>query len=301
MIVINDSKSQLNNCITQRVPEPLHHLIPKRWSKIGDVLILHIDPLLNSHRKIISECLLENIPNIRLVAQKQGPITTWARKPYLVRLAGKGSNETLHKENKCLFKIDPFALLFSPGNHKERKLIPTKIRKNDIIIDMFSGVGQFSIPIAIHAKPQHVYAIEKNPLAFNYLKQNIELNKVQSLITPILGDAINKTPIKVADQVIMGLIPPDPIGFLPKALTSIRNVGTIYFHAAYPEKKLDKTFQARLQKCPEAIQNHITNYTIRVIKKFAPKILHVVIEIEAKSLDPSQIKTTEVNVGTYSA
>ena len=284
-----NNKSALIECISQKIPPPLHSIIPEHWFIIGDVLILQIAPSLQPYQDLVAFCFLEHIPNIRIVAKKTGPTKSWQRVPSIQMLAGMGPTETLHKENGCLFKIDPFKLLFSPGNRKERQYLPTTVKENEIIVDMFACVGQFSIPIAVKAQPQHVYAIEKNPIAFHYLKENVTLNKVPSIITPLLGDASSSTPQKIADQVIMGLIPPDPLDYLPQALAALRGMGIIHFHASYPASSIEATLESRLELLHPSIRKHIQEYNIRFIKKYSPKISHIVAELTAQSLDPKRI------------
>ena len=201
-----------------------------------------------------------------------------------MRILGTGSNQTIHKENHCKFLLDPFRILFSPGNLKERQFLPTIIKPNETIIDMFACVGQFTIPIAVHAQPQQVYAIEKNPVAFRYLKHNILMNHISHKVTVIKGDSKEKTPSSIADRVIMGLIPPDPLNYLPEALSAIKKEGIIHFHGSYPVKNLNTTVMNRLTPFLESTSTQITIQNIRVIKKYAPNILHVVVDLQIKKI-----------------
>jgi tRNA (guanine37-N1)-methyltransferase len=61
---------------------------------------------------------------------------------------------------------------------------------------MFAGVGTFSVLMAKHGGAQTVFSIDVNPIAVEYMQTNIRLNRVQSQVAPILGDA---------KQVIQGL------------------------------------------------------------------------------------------------
>ena len=74
------------------------------------------------------------------------------------------------------------------------------------VVDLFAGVGQFSIPIAVHAKPGVIHAIELNPIAHGYLCENIRLNRVGHLVSPIKGDCEAVAPRGIADRVLLGIL-----------------------------------------------------------------------------------------------
>jgi tRNA (guanine37-N1)-methyltransferase len=70
---------------------------------------------------------------------------------------------------------------FSPRLSQERLRIAQKVRGGEVVIDMFAGVGPFSIQIAKKFNNVKVYAIDTNPVAIQFLKQNIALNKIENI------------------------------------------------------------------------------------------------------------------------
>ena len=84
---------------------------------------------------------------------------------------------------------------FSPRLATEREKITNQVNNGETIIDMFTGVGPFSIAIA-HNKKVEIYAIDINPDAIHYLGKNIILNKIQGKIIPILGDVKDVLKVK---------------------------------------------------------------------------------------------------------
>lgn len=96
---------------------------------------------------------------------------------------------------------------------------------------MFAGVGPFAIMAAKHANPEKVIAIEKNPAAAEYLKQNIKLNKVENTVKGIQGD-VKKVIPKLEhkfDRVIMPL-PEKAENFLNLAKQSTVKEGIIHLY-----------------------------------------------------------------------
>lgn len=54
------------------------------------------------------------------------------------------------------------------------------------VIDLCAGSGAISVTVAKHCPNARVWAVEKSPEAFDYLKRNIKRNGAS--VTPILGD-----------------------------------------------------------------------------------------------------------------
>lgn len=94
-----------------------------------------------------------------------------------------------------------------PGNIKE-KLRLAKIDCTDqIVVDLFSGIGYFSLIFAVHCNAKHVYCCEWNPDALEALRRNIQLNKMEHRMTICAGDNRLVCPVNIAHRVQMGLIP----------------------------------------------------------------------------------------------
>ncbi|MEM2192063.1 MAG: class I SAM-dependent methyltransferase family protein, partial [Candidatus Hadarchaeales archaeon] len=213
---------------------------------------------------------------IETVAIRTGPVRGWQRAPEIKVIAGNPSTETIHRENGCLFKLDVARMIFSKGNIFERARIPRLVREGEVVVDMFAGVGQFSIPIAKHARPAKIYAVEKNRETFGYLLENIRMNKVGHLIHPIFGDCKEVAPRGVADRVIMGIIHVTHT-YLPTAIDVLKpSGGIIHYHETVPYRMLFDRPVKRILNATEGREVKIIER--RVVKKYSPNIAHVVID-----------------------
>ena len=103
-------------------------------------------------------------------------------------IAGENRTETVIKENNILYKLDVARIEFSKGNFKERKRVWKSVRKDEVIVDMFAGIGYFTLPLAKFSQAKLIYAIDLNPKAIEYLKENLRMNYVSHKVVPILGD-----------------------------------------------------------------------------------------------------------------
>ena len=97
-------------------------------------------------------------------------------------IAGEDNPIVEHKEHEVIYRFDITKIMFSKGNINERKYLATLVRENEIIVDMFAGIGYFSLPIAKNAKPAKIYSIELNPDSFYYLVENIKINHLEEKI-----------------------------------------------------------------------------------------------------------------------
>ena len=121
---------------------------------------------------------------------------------------GERKSETIHKEYGCVFKIDLKKAYFSPRLSYERLRIAKLVKPGEVVLNMFAGVGCYSISIAKHSEPLKVFSIDINPVAFQLLHENSRLNRVEAVVVPIQGDAkqvIDTELLNVADRVLMPL------------------------------------------------------------------------------------------------
>lgn len=254
------------------IPESEKKLLPSGWQVLGNIIIVSLRRELEFRKTEIGRALLSLYPKCRTVLLDRG-INGRMRQPVREIIAGE-SAETIHKENGCLFKIDALKLMYSQGNLAERKRMG-KLGKNETIVDMFAGIGYFSIPMAVHSKPKRIYAIEINPVAFGYLKENIKLNGVEDIIEPVSGDCAAVTPHGIADRVIMGYL--DAHEYLEQGIRALVSGGILHYHEAVPEAVENRPVE-RITEAARKLGGKIEIIKTRRIKKYSPGVWHVVVD-----------------------
>lgn len=232
---------------------------------IGDILVVKQD--------VENPQELLEIPGVKRVV-KLGHIKGLKREPEVKVLFGDGT-ETIHKENHCLFKMDVSKVMWSKGNTGERKRMSTMPEDGETIVDMFAGIGYFSIPMAVHSKPAKIYSVEINPVSYNYLCQNTVLNRVEDVVKPILGDCREAAPRRIADRVLMGYIG-NTNEYLPVAMDILKDGGVIHYHESVPDcikfkRPVDRIKDAAGERGVQVLNE-------RIIKPYSPGVYHVVID-----------------------
>ena len=241
-----------------------------KWKKIGNILILDNKFTVQSDTQLKELSDKHNVKTIMKVDHIYGT----KREPVIKLLYGNDT-ETINKENGCLFKLDLKKVMWSKGNNNERIRIAKLVEDNETVIDMFAGIGYFSIPIGVHSNAKQIYSIEINPNSFHYLKENIKLNKISN-ITPLLGDCINITPDYKADRIIMGYVKTTH-HYLKVAIDSLNKGGVIHYHETVPEKLMDIRPINRIKEL--AGDRQVEFLKLNKVKKYSPGVFHVVCDV----------------------
>jgi len=239
-----------------------------KYQKIGDIIIL------NKKDKEAAERLLSYQPNTKTIMYRTGSIFGKFREPKIKKLAGNGT-VTVHKEHGCKFKLDVEKIMWSKGNHRERVRLISKVQRGEFVVDMFAGIGYFSIPIAKKSKASRVYSVELNPVSFSFLLDNIKLNRVRKIEAINADCAKVEIPEKV-DRVLMGLLP-SAKDYLSNALELVKKGGMIHYHGLdgkEPDNLWNEVKEAckkKKMKCELAGKSKV--------KSWNPKKFHWVLDV----------------------
>jgi tRNA (guanine37-N1)-methyltransferase len=219
------------------LPDELREHLPSSYDVLGSIAVVKLSDEVVSHASEIGKAIIATQKAIRTVCSDVGVADEFRTRKVEV-IAGEHEFETVHKEYGLVFRIDISKVFFSPRLATERELVSNQVAPGEVVIDMFAGVGPFSIMIAKSRSPKVVYAIDSNPDAIRYMEENIALNKV-SCVKPILGDAREETAsLEKADRIIMNL-PHSAHEFMPEAIRALKPGGTIHYYEIAEEDQLE--------------------------------------------------------------
>ena len=264
--------------LSKDIPPNLLDDIPNKWEIIGEVLIVKLPNNLLHHKELIGKVYADFL-GCKTVLNDVGGISGELREPDVEIIYGSNETETIHKENGVRYKLDPQKIMFSSGNMDERIRMATISNKGRTIVDLFAGIGYFTLPIAVHSKPKKIFACEKNKTAYKYLTENIALNNVNSIVEPLFGDNRDTAPENVADRVIMGYFGGTEV-FLPTAIKSLKDgKGIIHFHEKYSEKLVPDKPMESIQLVADDFNKKVELLQYKHVKSYAPGISHYVFDI----------------------
>jgi tRNA (guanine37-N1)-methyltransferase len=257
---------------------------PSSFDIIGHIAIIEVPERLKRKKKLIAKVIMELNKHIKTVLEKASE----RKGVYRIRkyrfLAGEKNFETIHKEYGCFFKLDPTKVYFSPRELTERQRIVSQVKENEVVMVMFAGVGPYAIQIAKkQPKVKEVIAIEINPVAVKYAKENVVMNKVQDKVKVIEGDVREKCKdfYGKCDRVVMPL-PKGAEDFLDIAVKCLKNKGYIHFYNWGAEPKI---FENAEKIVKEKLGNLGVKYKIinkRKVLPYAPRKWKVCLDIYVK-------------------
>jgi len=248
---------------------------------VGDVAILKLPRELLAKKRIIGEAVMQVHKNVRVVLNQIGPVSGEFRTRSLEVIAGENRTTTFHRESGCVFKVDLARVYFSPRLSTERMRIARLVKPGEVVVNMFAGIGCYSILIARYADPKVVYSIDINPAAYELLVENVRLNKVGNKVVPILGDCrevIREQLAGVCDRVLMPL-PEFGREFLPTAILAVGKRGIIHFYDYGWEPD---PFSPSEQYVLRVLEEHgLTGEILekRKVRSYAPRCYHIVLDI----------------------
>lgn len=270
---------KIKKSLSTTVPPELIKNLPDKWEKIGEVVIIRLPDELKRYKEQIGK-VYSDVLECKTVLQDISGISGVYREPDVEFIYGTTMTETIHKENGIKYKLDPQKIMFSSGNMDERLRMAQVSHKDETVVDLFAGIGYFTLPIAVHGRPKTVFACEINPVAYNYLCDNIVLNKVASIVEPLLGDNRETAPEGVADRVVMGYIMKTD-RYLPVAFRCLKDSGgVVHYHDVCPNKFFPDRPLKILQEVAGKYGREAKLLTFKHVKSYAPRVSHVVLDVE---------------------
>ena len=269
-------KKALENVLSEKESEDLF----SAFDQIGDIIIVRIPDSLLSKKKIIGETLLEQVKTAKSVFYQSSSVEGDFRTRELEILAGVDKTETEYKEFGCRFIVDVEKAFFSPRLSTERDRIAELVQDGEIVINMFGGVGMFSI-IAAKRKKCTVYNIDINPIAAKLCEKNIKLNKLVGRVVSIHGDAAKIIEEQFRDQGdrVLMLLPERSDEFLNSAILATKSNGIIHYysHIHADEKSQAAKLSEKHYLDITPIKSKILNS--KIVRAVGPRYYQTVVDV----------------------
>ncbi len=267
MMELEQIEAQLNFKDVLDLPPGLIEQVPNSFDIVGDIFVLKLFPELEEYAQEIAQALLETNKNAKVVAIDRG-VKGEFRTRDLEILAGENRTITMQKEYGLRYEMDLAKVYFSPRLATERKRIADLVKKDEVVMDMFCGVGPFSLLIGKQEKASAVLAIDKNPEAINYLIKNIKFNKIKR-VSPMMGDARERAKqLPRPDRIIMNL-PHSAMDFLDTALEIITPKGTIHLYSIQEADTL-AMIEKPILNLAESIQRKARVENVQELHTYSP-------------------------------
>ncbi len=230
---------------------------------------------------MIGETLLKEVSTAKSVFYQSSDVSGDFRTRKLELLAGEDRTETEYKEFGCRFYVDVEKAFFSPRLSTERERIADVVSDGETVINMFGGVGMFSI-LAAKNKKCTVYNIDINPVASKLCEKNISINKLAGNVISLNGDAaqiVNEQLKDKGDRTLM-LLPERSDEFLDAAILATKSGGVIHYYShIHADKKQD---------APKLSEEHYLEVTSvkseilgsKIVRAVGPRYYQTVVDVK---------------------
>lgn len=254
--------------------------LPDRWERLGRLVVLRVPEEL-AHREEEMAGLYARVLNVGAVLAEEGPVTGVERRPSVRLVWGEGT-ETVHREHGIEFAFDASRQMFSKGNVGERLRMGRTVRDGETVVDMFAGIGYFTLPMAVLGSPAAVHAAEIDGEAHGWLTTNVARNGVEDVVRPLLGDCREVAPRGVADRVVMGYVGGTE-DFLDVAMEVLATGGgVVHLHEKYGVEEVPDRPVAAVEAAAREAGREARLLGWREVKSYAPAIVHAVVDVEVR-------------------
>jgi tRNA (guanine37-N1)-methyltransferase len=268
----DDQRYEVEACAVRLRPQAGHASVEIRYDVIGDIAIINWFEGV----EVAAAELLAAQKNIKVVLASASRVNGEYRLKKLLFVAGERRTETVHKEYGLRLLIDVSNVYFSPRLATERHRVAQLARPNETVVDMFAGVGPFTVMLA--RKVKKAIAFELNPIAFRYLQKNIDLNRLDNVLA-CFGNAKDLTPkfAGAAERVIMNL-PHSAFNFLDAALTLISaDGGVIHFYDIRTQEDFPDSVE-RVRKAVQSSGRLVETIRLKRVRSYAPGRYHICVD-----------------------
>ncbi len=257
--------------------------LPTGFQQIGDKAILTLTPELVQYKNDIAQEVITLFKSVKGVYLKTGGISSEYRTPQMEFILGEDKPEIIHREHGISYKFDMTKIMFSKGNINERLRISKLIQPNEVIFDLFAGIGYFSLLMGHTRKPKKIFAFEWNPIAYHYLIENIKLNQInreREIIVPISGDSKIEALkiIEKADRIVMGILPA-PKEHIDTVFKIISKQAMVHYEGILKENEAADDLLNDFEQRNKFYNRNIKLVKTTFVKSYGPKVYHVTLDI----------------------
>ncbi|MDI1495123.1 MAG: tRNA (guanine(37)-N1)-methyltransferase Trm5b [Cenarchaeum symbiont of Oopsacas minuta] len=256
----------LKDILSEKESEQLY----SAFDQVGDVIVTRIPESLESKKPEIGEALLGSVKMARAVFCQTSDVSGDHRTRKLELIAGKGTTQTEYKESGCRFAVDVEKAFFSPRLSTERSRIARLVQDGEIMLNMFAGIGMFSILAAANSRCT-VYSVDLNPIAATLCKQSIRMNKLLGDVISIEGDITTvireQNLTNISDHTLM-LLPEKSDEFVSDAISATKSGGIIHYYAhvhAETKSGIADAIRERWQKISFVKSEILTSKLVRAV------------------------------------
>lgn len=234
----------LKQLLQNIIPDKLLSTLVGSYDIVGDIAVIIIPDELVEYQQIIGQTLLDNHPNVHVVAKRSGIYEGEYRVLPVQVIAGEDRTVTELRESGVRLKLDLQQAYYSVRSGGERLRVARLVEEGERVLVAFSGIAPYPLVIARESSAAEVVGVEKNSDAHNYGLTNLRLNKklrnIELYNADILDWLRENDTVKQFDRIIMPL-PKSGEQFLAPLLSVLKPLGWVHFYDMQQVDNFDET------------------------------------------------------------
>tara|TARA_B100002052_G_scaffold206978_1_gene189131 strand:+ start:324 stop:1208 length:885 start_codon:yes stop_codon:yes gene_type:complete len=268
--------------------EKLQLDLPKRWERFDNVALLPIHSFTSElWDGIISDTWWAEVAEALEVERlfRKGEIKGERRESTAELLYGEGVDvERIEHGVRFVYRITE--CMFSQGNINERARMGSTDVEGEQILDLYAGIGYYTLPLLVSSKTAEVTATEWNPNAIRDLHKGLHRNGVENRCTVLEGDNRNHGERLQGrfNRVILGLLP-QPWEGLQIAVEALHpRGGILHVHGIAPVNNPDSWETEVIDRLKMLVPNAEIQCIERIrVKSYAPHWDHCVLDVRIET------------------
>lgn len=272
------------------MPSQLLQQLPTRWETLGDITVLpktcFKDPQWESIKEELWQLVAKLLGAQRLA--RQGKIMPNGTRDSTLELLVGDNGWVTHFENGISYSLDATKCMFSSGNRSEKLRMGQLDCSDEVVVDLFSGIGYFVLPFLVKANAKLVYACEWNPHALEALHRNVRDNRVADRCVILEGDNRVIAPKGVADRVCLGLIPSSECSWATAVKALRVEGGMLHIHGNVNDSDEASWLDSVVESISNTATTHGLSWKVSLehverVKWYGPHIQHVVVDVRCQA------------------
>ncbi len=254
-VCLPEPRPQAYQDLVHLLPD-LQAQLPRAFDVVGDIVIVRLPPALDAVASEVGKALLSFVPGSRLIAQSGG-VHGPHRTRDLRAIAGQGSWRTIHQENGLRFQVDLSRAYFSPRLAREHQQVAALSLDGESILDLFCGVGPFSLTILKRRPTTTAHAVDSNPEAISLLEENARKLGVAQRIRSFCQDARSHLAEPRDYSRVIANLPHEGYKYASLVAKVVRPGGHLHIYEVAP-----RTGVSRVQEALEGLSGPQGDWTV---------------------------------------
>ena len=287
-----DPHGRLRESIAQLIQQEsadtsLLEAIPKRLEKFADGALFQHDSFSEKGWSSINQADLWAAVANALKVERIGRVSEIVgekREPTVELVLGE-DDWVIRRENGIDYGYNLTKCMFSAGNVNERRRMGEVAKQDEVVLDLYAGIGYYTLPILVQSQVNHVHCCEWNTNSVKALESNLKINDVSDRCSVYVGDnRITGDGLKgIADRVILGLLPSSQGGYSVAMQSLSESGGMLHIHGVAPAKDYSAWVGGILDELRSIDMHRIVNETALIrVKSYAPHWDHVVLDVSVE-------------------